>query len=327
MVFAVLFLLIFSIISTIVAVKNTQKLNSKKEKFRQDYLNKQRAELDKQLTQAREACDKKRKEYEELEKAHAKASQQLNQSKDYILQLKKSQEDLIASEKSKVDSVMKEYKSSRLEATERELKIELTKKQEQIDEQFNNFIDDVEKKKETAKQELDNWSKKRDAINQTILRERSIAEQTDFYKICLSEETLDDIKTINSIRSKLHNCVALDKLLYDNYISKPTKEMVKRVLSGTDPSGIYKITNIQTQECYIGKSTNVATRWTNHVKSACGLSGVADSMFQRALKKYGVDQFTFELIEKVPKDQLTEREKFYITLFDSTKYGYNMKIG
>ena len=50
-------------------------------------------------------------------------------------------------------------------------------------------------------------------------------------------------------------------------------------------------------------------------------------MFQRALKKYGIDQFTFELLEEVPKANLTEREKYYITLFDTTKFGYNMKIG
>lgn len=50
-------------------------------------------------------------------------------------------------------------------------------------------------------------------------------------------------------------------MLYDNYVSKPTKEMIKRVLNGKDPSGIYKITNIQTKECYIGKSVNVGTRW------------------------------------------------------------------
>ena len=126
---------------------------------------------------------------------------------------------------------------------------------------------------------------------------------------------------------KLHNRQALDKMLYDNYVSKPTKEMIKRVLNGKDPSGIYKVTNIQTKECYIGKSVNVGTRWQNHIKSACGLEGVADSMFQRALKKYGIDQFTFELLEEVPKANLTEREKYYITLFDTTKFGYNMKIG
>jgi excinuclease UvrABC nuclease subunit len=55
--------------------------------------------------------------------------------------------------------------------------------------------------------------------------------------------------------------------------------MCKRVLEGGDPSGIYKVTNVKTNEIYIGKSTTVASRWTNHVKSAFGLEGVADSQF------------------------------------------------
>ena len=33
--------------------------------------------------------------------------------------------------------------------------------------------------------------------------------------------------------------------------------MVKRVLQGGAPSGIYKITRLKTGEIYIGKSTNV----------------------------------------------------------------------
>ena len=51
----------------------------------------------------------------------------------------------------------------------------------------------------------------------------------------------------------------LDKLIYDSYIAKPVNEMVKRVLGGNKPSGIYKITR-STGEVYIGKSTDVAAR-------------------------------------------------------------------
>jgi len=37
--------------------------------------------------------------------------------------------------------------------------------------------------------------------------------------------------------------------------------MVKRVLNGEAPSGIYKITRLKTGEIYIGKSTDVKARW------------------------------------------------------------------
>ena len=200
----------------------------------------------------------------------------------------------------------------------------------QLDNQIRTFTvkrDELAKELYDVASELEEYQQKREAINQEILRNRALKEKTDFYRIMLTPESLEDIKIIKGIREKLHKQEFLDKMLYDNYISKSVKEMCKRVLEGEDPSGIYKITNISTQEIYIGKSTSVATRWTNHIKSACGLVGVADSQFQRALKQYGIENWTFELLEKCPKDKLTEREKYYITFYDTINYGYNQRIG
>ena len=175
--------------------------------------------------------------------------------------------------------------------------------------------------------ELDEFQAKREALNEEILRQRRLEEEQDFYRVNLEPDALEDIDLINSIRPRIKKFDLLNKLLYDNYISRPTKEMIKRVLSGKDPSGIYKVTNIKTQEVYIGKSTTVGSRWQNHIKSACGLEGVAESQFQRALKKYGVQNFTWELLEEVDKSKLTEREKYWISFYGTTKVGYNQKVG
>jgi hypothetical protein len=45
------------------------------------------------------------------------------------------------------------------------------------------------------------------------------------------------------------------------------------------------------------------------------------------MQKDGIQNFTFELIEECPKDKLTEREKFYINLYNSKNYGLNEKVG
>jgi uncharacterized protein YfkK (UPF0435 family) len=175
--------------------------------------------------------------------------------------------------------------------------------------------------------EIEDYRTKSEAINQEILRSRAINEQQEFYRIQLTPDAKHDINIINSIRPQIYKFETLNKLLYDNYISRPAKEMTKRVLQGKDPSGIYKVTNIETKEVYIGKSVAIATRWINHIKAAEGLDGVADSQFQRALRQYGVENFTWELLEEVPKDKLTEKEKYWITFYDTTHYGYNMKVG
>jgi hypothetical protein len=41
----------------------------------------------------------------------------------------------------------------------------------------------------------------------------------------------------------------------------------------------------------------------------------------------GLWNFTFELLEECPREQLNEKEKFYINLYDSYSYGFNSTIG
>lgn len=45
------------------------------------------------------------------------------------------------------------------------------------------------------------------------------------------------------------------------------------------------------------------------------------------MREKGLWNFRFELLEECPKDQLGEREKYYIEFFDSQSYGYNQVSG
>ena len=198
---------------------------------------------------------------------------------------------------------------------------------EQVQESFQKEIDKRILELNNISSTIDDYKARRDVINQEILRARAIEEQQDFYRIQLDDKSKEDIQVLNDIRQKLNKTDLLNKLIYENYIARPTKEMVKRVLEGKNPSGIYKVTNIKTNEIYIGKSTKISDRFQNHVKSACGLEGVAESQFQRALKKYGVDGFTWELLEEVPKENLNEAEKRWIEFYGTKDYGYNQRLG
>jgi hypothetical protein len=44
--------------------------------------------------------------------------------------------------------------------------------------------------------ELDDYKKKQQAVNEAILRQRAIDEQQDFYRVCLSEFAIEDIKLL-----------------------------------------------------------------------------------------------------------------------------------
>lgn len=72
--------------------------------------------------------------------------------------------------------------------------------------------------------------------------------------------------------------------------------------------GIYKITNKITGQSYIGKSTNIERRWCEHkTPKAQGNNKLHDDM-----KKYGIDNFVFEVLEECEKSILFDRELYFI---------------
>ena len=174
--------------------------------------------------------------------------------------------------------------------------------------------------------QLDDFKARQDSINEAILREKELKEKEDFYSIQVSENDQEDIKVLQSMDLKLHNRDVIPKLIWELYIRRPCQEMIKRVTGGRKIGGIYKITYKRTGEAYIGKTTDFATRWQNHCKTAIGLEGAARATLHNRLGQDGLWNYTFEILEEVDKDNLSSREAFYIDLY-GTKQQLNMKNG
>lgn len=78
-------------------------------------------------------------------------------------------------------------------------------------------------------------------------------------------------------------------------------------------SGIYKIFNTITKQCYVGSSKNIIKRWKRHLYQLS--KGSHHSIFlQRSWNKYGKTCFTLEILEKVTQDKLFDREAAWINL-------------
>lgn len=92
--------------------------------------------------------------------------------------------------------------------------------------------------------------------------------------------------------------------------------------------GIYKITNKVNNKIYIGCSKNIEHRWNAH-KSEAFISGKPqyDYSIHKAFRKYGLENFLFEIIELTDKDNLFEREVYWINFYDSYNTGYNETNG
>lgn len=217
--------------------------------------------------------------------------------------------------------------AARLREASRNLQAQLEKETAEFVANTQNLRIAASQELNLIKQQIEDFKKKQQVINEEIMRRRQVEEQTDFYRIVLDDSSIDDIQILLGIRPNLKNRENLDKLIYDTYISKPVVEMTKRVLKGGAPSGIYKITRLKTGEMYVGKSTDIKKRWTEHAKTAYGVGTIAHSILHTTIKKDGIENFTFELLEEVPKDKLTEREKYWITFYDSKNYGLNERNG
>lgn len=178
------------------------------------------------------------------------------------------------------------------------------------------------------KNELDKIKATRDAAIEAARKEREIQDSPQDYMIQLTDDEIHDIKYIESIKDKLFFSDALGKFIWSTYFQKKVKNMCGKVLGTEDVCGIYKLTDQATGECYIGQAKKVATRFQNHIKSGVGATPVsAANALYAAMRRDGVENFTFELLEACPAEQLDEKERFYIDLYSADTLGLNSKRG
>lgn len=92
--------------------------------------------------------------------------------------------------------------------------------------------------------------------------------------------------------------------------------------------GIYKITNLINHKVYIGQSVNIEQRWKNH-KTRAYYEDCEEynRPLYRAMRKYGIRNFNFEMIEECAPQFLNEREQYWIKYYNSFEDGYNLTVG
>lgn len=93
-------------------------------------------------------------------------------------------------------------------------------------------------------------------------------------------------------------------------------------------SYIYKITNKVNNKVYIGKTDQLPeVRWKQHKKYFDKKVGYIKPLYL-SMQKHGVDNFSFEILGKFNKDELSIKEVEFIKLYKSYgKFGYNATLG
>ena len=175
--------------------------------------------------------------------------------------------------------------------------------------------------------DLDKISATRAAAIQAQLEEEKIQQQAEFYSLSIEDVDKREVKILQSIENELRDPRPIRMIIWQAYYSKKANDLASRVLGPNEKCGIYKITNKENKLCYIGQAKKIRERWREHMKCGLGIDTPANNKLYQAMKKEGIDNFTFEMLEECTIENLDEKEAFYINLYNSYDYGYNSNRG
>lgn len=156
-------------------------------------------------------------------------------------------------------------------------------------------------------------------------REEEKRQEKNFYRLVIPEGDQHEIAQLRAVEPFLRDKEALNKVIWKVYYEKPYTDMIGRVLGQGVKTGIYKITNMENQMCYVGQAANVAERWRQHIKRGLGAEAPTRNKLYPAMAQYGVENFTFELLEECDRSILDEREDFWQEYTHARDFGYSIK--
>ena len=229
-----------------------------------------------------------------------------------------------------------EIAKSNLEKSIEKLSLEIQKEKEEyqkdflqmLEENANNFNKTIEERQIELKSLDEKFAREQAIVNAAIeanKRAKEIEEQSNFYRLQLSDIDIKEIAELRSIIPKLRNAEPINKVIWKVYYEKPYTDLIGRVIGSGQHTGIYKITNTINNMCYVGQAANLADRWKQHIKRGVGAETPTRNKLYPAMQEYGVENFTFEVIEECDRSLLDKQEDYWQDYFKAKEFGYSIK--
>ena len=256
-----------------------------------------------------------RAELAEILNRQANAQESINSAVEKYKEVKLSEAQLlieqdISKEKDKFEEAKEEYQKEYLTTLQDYIKT------------FQNNIEKIKQETSLTQKEFDMWRSKLAAAVEDNKRDNI---KDNYYRINLSKEDLKEIEKLREIIPSFKDPIALRKVIWKVYYENPTTSLIGRVVGKDIVCGIYKITNLCNGMTYVGQSVDIADRWRQHIKRGLGADPPTKNKLYPAMLEDGVENFSFEIVEKCSKESLNEREKFWQDYFHSQDYGYSIR--
>ena len=185
----------------------------------------------------------------------------------------------------------------------------------------------IDRKINIAEEKLESLVQTEKAAKAVLLKQKEQKNKIDNYRLIPSDSELLEIKELEGIKKELRKPRVLSMLIWQTFWQPLAKVKFPIILQSKTKMGIYKITNIKTQECYVGQSVDIYKRWCEHCKAGLGIDTPPGNKLYKAIQSEGLENFTFELLSQCKQNELNDRERYFIQLFQADTYGYNGNIG
>lgn len=174
-----------------------------------------------------------------------------------------------------IDSTIEEKRHQAKNIYQEEVKktkAEIEQYKNAVNQAANTYIDNIQKQYEHAEAahaqkmaslkaeqtaaaaSLNTIKETRKAAYEALLKEKEIKQNKDNYRLTPTTSDLQDIHSLQNIKKSLHKPRILSMLIWQTYWQPLAKEKFPIILQDKTKTGIYKITNIETNQSYIGQS-------------------------------------------------------------------------
>lgn len=318
----IILLALLAILAIVMIIHITAKEKERQEKDR---------EHDRELTEIRRRLQSEYDDRlkESSIKLEAEMFREVNQKKEELMVEVMNQRTVMHNELREEREAFSNKNQKEMQENLKQYEKNMQMSKERLEKEFNqekSRIDQANHELQSAAKMLeDKLMNEQNSINKLIADMLKMRGHENLGRIIIGEIDLKEISEINSVIKYFRNPTVIKKAIFEAYYRNPVREMINLITGGERISGIYKITNVLTDQCYIGQSVNIGDRWLNHIKRGIGAEAPTNSLLYPEMLEHGIENFRFEILEIT--DDLSAREKFYGEVYAAKTIGYNIRIG